>query len=40
MYRGNYGNRFKDREDRNRFTRDSEFQGNEITSRFSAGEDD
>ena len=39
MYRGNFGNRFKDREDRNRFTRASEFHGNDIPTRFSARED-
>ena len=40
MHRGNFGNRFKDRYDRNRFTRTPETRRNEIPSRFSAREDD
>ena len=40
MYRGNYGNRFSNREDRNRFPGTSEFHQHGITSRFSARDDD
>ena len=40
MYRGNFGSRFSNREDRNRLPGTSEFHENGITSRFSARDDD
>ena len=40
MYRGNFGNRFRDRQDRNRLARTPVFRRNEIPSRFSVREDD